>query len=326
MANEKVFQSRIQLKHDTEENWLKATNFIPKEGEIVIYDVDENNPIARFKIGDGTTKVNQLSFVSHHKIISYLPQVLSEEEKAQARENIDAASITYVDSKIIHIVLDETDGVYSLPSEWTYTDIKDKIYQDITVILEFNSDSNHYHCQYAYTDSDDSMYFCADFGAAKRKVVKLLNDNTVHVYEGISKLAIQVVSSTSNYKLTKYTYDELVDFIASGLEVSLYIKYNTGAIHTYTCAGLVKYSNYDYVVPEFTLHYNNTSVVRLVVHPESEYPDGNVIRVGNTLVMNNLTINGHALSANVKLTAEDVGAATPDYVTENSSKVEVVRW
>lgn len=93
MANEKVFQSRIQLKHDTEENWLKATNFIPKEGEIIIYDVDENNPIARFKIGDGTTKVNQLSFVSHHKIISYLPQVLSEEEKAQARENIGAISI-----------------------------------------------------------------------------------------------------------------------------------------------------------------------------------------------------------------------------------------
>ena len=50
MANEKIFQSRIQLKHDTEENWSKATNFIPKVGEIIIYDVDENNPIARFKI------------------------------------------------------------------------------------------------------------------------------------------------------------------------------------------------------------------------------------------------------------------------------------
>lgn len=88
MANE--LKSRIQLKHDTEENWLKATNFIPKNGEIIIYDVDVNNSIARFKIGDGTTPVNQLSFVSHHKIISYLPQVLSEEEMAQARENIGA--------------------------------------------------------------------------------------------------------------------------------------------------------------------------------------------------------------------------------------------
>lgn len=64
MANEKVFQSRIQLKHDTEENWLKATNFIPKEGEIIIYDVDANNPTPRFKVGNGTTTVNLLPFVA----------------------------------------------------------------------------------------------------------------------------------------------------------------------------------------------------------------------------------------------------------------------
>lgn len=63
MANEKVFQSRIQLKHDTEENWSKATNFILKVGEIIIYDVDENNPIARFKIGDGTSSCTSLPFI-----------------------------------------------------------------------------------------------------------------------------------------------------------------------------------------------------------------------------------------------------------------------
>lgn len=120
MANEKVFQSRIQLKHDIEENWLKATNFIPKEGEIVIYDVDANNPIARFKIGDGVTKVNQLSFVSHHKIISYLPQVLSEEEKAQARENIGAAS------------LEELNNL-----EYSWDDLNDKPFGDIVPISSY---------------------------------------------------------------------------------------------------------------------------------------------------------------------------------------------
>lgn len=63
MANEKVFQSRIQLKHDTEENWLKAVNFVPKEGEILIYDADNNNSV-RIKIGDGIKKVNELPFLS----------------------------------------------------------------------------------------------------------------------------------------------------------------------------------------------------------------------------------------------------------------------
>ena len=64
MANEKQINSRIIHKHDTEENWLKATNFIPKQGEIIIYDIDSNHSIERFKIGDGTTTINDLLFVT----------------------------------------------------------------------------------------------------------------------------------------------------------------------------------------------------------------------------------------------------------------------
>ena len=38
MATEKKINSRIQQKHDVAANWAKATNFIPKKGEIIIYD------------------------------------------------------------------------------------------------------------------------------------------------------------------------------------------------------------------------------------------------------------------------------------------------
>lgn len=55
-------KSRIVHKHDTEANWLKAVNFIPKQGEIIIYDTDSNNNKVRFKIGDGVNKVNSLPF------------------------------------------------------------------------------------------------------------------------------------------------------------------------------------------------------------------------------------------------------------------------
>lgn len=61
MANEKTFQSRIQLKHDTEAHWQLATGFTPKAGEMIIYDADANNPV-RYKIGDGVTNVNALPF------------------------------------------------------------------------------------------------------------------------------------------------------------------------------------------------------------------------------------------------------------------------
>lgn len=60
---EKILNSRIVQKHDIAENWEKAVNFIPKQGEIIIYDSDSTYTIARFKIGDGTTKVNNLPFV-----------------------------------------------------------------------------------------------------------------------------------------------------------------------------------------------------------------------------------------------------------------------
>ena len=113
MANEKVFQSRIQLKHDIEENWSKATNFIPKVGEIIIYDIDENNSIARFKIGDGITNINSLPFISHHEVISYLPQELTEEQQMQARENLGVYNSKRTFLSSAEVVL--TDGSGNAP-------------------------------------------------------------------------------------------------------------------------------------------------------------------------------------------------------------------
>lgn len=62
MAN-KELQSRIIHKHDVAENWSKAENFIPKQGELIVYDTDSNYTYERFKIGDGVTLVNNLPFM-----------------------------------------------------------------------------------------------------------------------------------------------------------------------------------------------------------------------------------------------------------------------
>lgn len=63
MSN-KTMNTRIQLKHDTEENWNKATGFAPLDGEIVVYDADADHPEPRIKIGDGETNVNLLPFIN----------------------------------------------------------------------------------------------------------------------------------------------------------------------------------------------------------------------------------------------------------------------
>lgn len=61
-----IVKARIQLKHDTEENWGKALRFIPLQGQPIIYDADPDNgqPFPRLKIGDGSTPVVDLPFFS----------------------------------------------------------------------------------------------------------------------------------------------------------------------------------------------------------------------------------------------------------------------
>ena len=68
---EKQFNGRIIQKHDSEANWKKATNFIPKAGEIIIYDTDETHYYCRIKIGDGSTLINNLPFSTEEEIESY---------------------------------------------------------------------------------------------------------------------------------------------------------------------------------------------------------------------------------------------------------------
>ena len=61
MADKKV-KTRIQNKHDTEENWGKL-NTPPLAGEIIIYDKDSTHTKQRIKVGDGTTTVDELPFI-----------------------------------------------------------------------------------------------------------------------------------------------------------------------------------------------------------------------------------------------------------------------
>lgn len=74
---DKTIKTRIIHKHALEAEWLKATNFIPKQAELIVYDaeVDADGNVcnlpddrtipyvyARFKIGDGISNVNDLPF------------------------------------------------------------------------------------------------------------------------------------------------------------------------------------------------------------------------------------------------------------------------
>lgn len=68
MGIEKNINTRIEHKHDIEANWNKAINFVPKAGELIIYDPDENYSYYRVKIGNGQQKLSELSFLYNEKL------------------------------------------------------------------------------------------------------------------------------------------------------------------------------------------------------------------------------------------------------------------
>lgn len=75
-----AINGRFQQKYDYEANWLKATNFTPMKGEIIVYlaEADINGVLftdavlptgrttpytySREKVGDGVSNVNDLPF------------------------------------------------------------------------------------------------------------------------------------------------------------------------------------------------------------------------------------------------------------------------
>lgn len=63
MAQIVQINSRVTQKHDTEQNWNLVSNFIPLNGEIIIYDIDEKYSYPRVKCGDGSTLLKDLPFI-----------------------------------------------------------------------------------------------------------------------------------------------------------------------------------------------------------------------------------------------------------------------
>lgn len=75
---EKNIKSRIIHKHETEANWLLATNFIPKQAEVIVYDIDDNYDYERIKIGDGVQNVNDLPFVNDYISITEIDEICNQ--------------------------------------------------------------------------------------------------------------------------------------------------------------------------------------------------------------------------------------------------------
>jgi hypothetical protein len=112
---EKILNSRIVNKHDSAENWSKAVNFTPKQGEIIVYDIDENYSYERIKIGDGSNNVNSLPFVDgalRTELLAQIGEISTLVGDKKVSDQINTAIINKADAP-------KLTNVSILASSWT---------------------------------------------------------------------------------------------------------------------------------------------------------------------------------------------------------------
>lgn len=127
MATTKTIQATVKNRTDTVTNWTQK-NPVLTEGEIVV--VQMNTGETRLKIGDGTKTFTQLPYADEQiynnvvtsvngqtgnitmNSVEYTPQTLTDVQKKQARDNMDAASndfiINVTSTDDINCTLDKT--------------------------------------------------------------------------------------------------------------------------------------------------------------------------------------------------------------------------
>lgn len=93
-----TIKTRILHKHDIEANWLLKEDFIPLDGELIIYDIDENHSYPRTKIGDGKTKISDLPFTAPDEKDAVA--ILAEMEFIEPVANSDGSVFTDKDGNV----------------------------------------------------------------------------------------------------------------------------------------------------------------------------------------------------------------------------------
>ena len=141
----KEIKSRIILKHDNEINWNKASSFIPKQGEVIISDVDDNYSYERMKIGDGITNVIDLPFIM---------------QQTDWNQN-DETAINFIQNRPFgetgefeEITSDEVKSYFVESTPWVLTSGDSTIYGGEARTIEFDAHTTLY-CTPVLSDTDE---------------------------------------------------------------------------------------------------------------------------------------------------------------------------
>lgn len=119
MTNDGTLRMRIQLKADTETNWI-AHPIVPLANELIIYAADNTHHYARLKVGDGSTNVNSLPFVDAGTLNGHETEIVKL-ANAELFPTVGSSDKLYVDLSTNSIYHYTNSIGYSQLSNFTYT-------------------------------------------------------------------------------------------------------------------------------------------------------------------------------------------------------------
>lgn len=65
-------KARISQLHKTEAQWDSIPNFVPFNGEFILFDPDKQHAYTRLKVGDGNTPLRRLPFFIDSSIDDFI--------------------------------------------------------------------------------------------------------------------------------------------------------------------------------------------------------------------------------------------------------------
>lgn len=329
---EKTLKTRIIHKHDIESNWSKATGFVPKQGELIVYDKDSNYDYERVKVGDGATNVNDLPFADANKVDKEAGKGLSTNDFTTDEKNklagIDENANNYTLPTASRNILGgvKTTSTVTNTTGLTATPIIDGVpyYKDSnttysagTGISITNNTINHSNSLTAKT-SYGSTSTSASANGGSFTITDVKYDAQGHITGSTDR--------TIKLSQTTYTLGGLMGSSAKGSATQpVYWSGTAWTNTTYTLGKSVpsdaKFTDTVYSLPtagstlggvKTTSTVSSTSGLTAtpIINGVPYYKDTTYTLSGLGGVPTSRKVNGHALTADISLTASDVGAIT----------------
>ena len=263
MATEKTLKTRVKMKHGKESEWALATSFTPLEGEIIVYDVDDNHTSPRFKVGDGTTNVNNLKFVNQDELAKittlgddllavkngYVPNTRTINSKPlSANISLTASDVGAAASSHAHSYLPLSGGTVT----GTLT-VNKELYSNAAVISKRNS-SPQFILQNANGAQLGSIYSGTSDGSYSDVLISVNSSNSDVVYFDFAKngqfTAPNNIYSKGTFVSQTNSYPGLTIQNASGANLAMLYSnttdggYSNMVLRVYSAAN--KYSGFSF--------------------------------------------------------------------------------